>query len=408
MTDKPVRDAGFTLVAVLFMLLLAMSLSIYLCVVLANQSTMTGSLESQLYSLILAENGIEYARTLLPHVDISELLQGPDGSHSGTGRTEWRNPLPFDLARKLELESWSVSCDDGWPAYNHALLLDHGYAAAGGGRFYLRFSNNPGEAATDDRDGVVLVRSMGIASAKRSGIFGGVRNNVTLVEAVLRQENVFDLPAALVLFGDAGMFEWASHGFELDGGTKPAVGVVGGPELIANLLNSLDPGDIARVKGAGETPSVRDLTADGMTSPVYRRIFEAEFWAHFRDQLPGFTDTREPGIHFYPDGGGITGPFEGFLVARGDFTITGSTVEGVVLHLGGGRLTLGADTTVRGSIWMSNNSSDAQGNILHQPLDLKVLSSVTVVYDPVAVRRSLTLLPPTQLGWRILFPEMKL
>ena len=46
MTDKPAPDAGFTLVAVLFMMLLAMSLSIYLCVVLANQSTMTGLLES--------------------------------------------------------------------------------------------------------------------------------------------------------------------------------------------------------------------------------------------------------------------------------------------------------------------------------------------------------------------------
>ncbi|MFB3905923.1 MAG: hypothetical protein ACE15E_20950 [Acidobacteriota bacterium] len=402
------QDSGFTLITVLFMILLVLSLSIYVCLMLANESNLTGTLDSQLYSLILAENGIEYARSLLPHLELDETLNGPDGKHSGTGQAEWRNPLSFDVARKVDPESWSVERDDGWPVYDGKLLLAQGHDAPGDGRFYIRFSNDPAEPAADDRDGVVLVRSMGIVRSRRNGLFEAARNNATLVEAVLRQERVFDLQAAMVLFGESGNFDLPHKGFELDGGEKPGVAGIGGHKLIPSLINSLGPGAIARIKGAGKTPSVHDMTAVYATSPLYRRVFDARFWKHFRDQLPAFTDTRLPGIRFYPEGGAITGSFEGFLVACGDFSLAGVDIEGVVLHLGGGRLTLGADATIRGAIWMSNSTGESKGQMLHEPLALKIFDSVEVIYDAGAVRRSLTLLPPTQLGWRILFPEMKL
>jgi len=253
------------------------------------------------------------------------------------------------------------------------------------------------------------VRSMGITNAKRTGFFQSSRNNVSLVEAVLRQEKVFDLPAPLVLFGNGGSFDWPSEGFEFDGGSlNPAVVVLGSDQMRQDFLASLAPGLGEYFRGTGAAPSVQEKTVDYLASPIYNRVFDTRFWSHFQDHLPEFTDTRLPGVRFYPAGGGISGSFEGFLVARGDFSVTGATIEGLILHLGGGRLVLGADTTVRGGIWMSNNSSDTNGNMVHQALDLKVFDSVTVVYDAVAVRRSLTLLPPTQLGWRILFPEMRL
>jgi hypothetical protein len=290
------------------------------------------------------------------------------------------------------------------------LLLEKGYTAAGGGgHFYLRFSNDPAEPATEDTDGVVLVRSMGITGANRRGLFHSSMNNVSLVEASLRQERVFDLQAPLVLFGEDASFEWPDEAFEFDAGSlNPAIATVGSTQILQDFLDSLAPGQGARFRGVGDTPSIRDATATYVASPVYRRVFTPRFWEHFQDQLPAFTDTRLPGLRFYPNGGGITGSFEGFLVARGDFTVTGASLEGVILHLGDGRLTLGADAVVKGAIWMSNNDSDAEGHMVHQPLNLKVIGSVSVVYDPGAVRRSLTLLPPTQLGWRILFPEMKL
>ena len=175
--------------------------------------------------------------------------------------------------------------------------------------------------------------------------------------------------------GDEGMFEWSNHGFELDGGTKPAVGVVGGPELIANLLNSLDPGDIARVKGAGETPSVRDLTADCITSPLYRRIFEAGFWAHFQGQLPGFTDTATPGIRFYPDGAGSQAHLRDSWSRGGTSGDHGSSLSRAsVLHLGEGVSPLGPMHDGKRCNLDVKQCSDAEGHMVHQPLDLKVMA----------------------------------
>ena len=409
MTGFARTESGFSFVAVLFMILLILSLSIYLSLLMANESNLTSSLESQLYSLIMAENGVEYARALLPHLELNQVLNGTDAKHSGTSEPEWRNPLSFDLARNIDPTTWSPSCDDGWPAHGGTPLLEKGYAAAGGGRFYIRFSNNPAELAAEDRDGVILVRSMGVTQANRTGFFHSSRNNVTLVEAVLRQERVFDLQAALVLFGAGAKFEWPTEGFKFDGGgLNPAVATVGGNQILHDFLNSLGPGQELCFPGVDGTPSIQDSTASYTVSPLYRRVFDTRFWDHFLDQLPAFTDTDVPGLRFYPAGGKITGSFEGLLVARGDFTVTGASMGGLILHLGSGRLTLGPDTVLRGGIWMSNNGSDAEGNMVHQPLDLKLLGSVSVIYDPGAVRRSLILLPPTQLGWRILFPEMRL
>ncbi|HXK62518.1 MAG TPA: hypothetical protein PLP42_21735, partial [Acidobacteriota bacterium] len=84
-----------------------------------------------------------------------------------------------------------------------------------------------------------------------------------------------------------------------------------------------------------------------------------------------------------------------------------ANVRGLLLHLGQGSLTL-EDSTVTGAIWMSNSSPDEKGKLTHSPLRLKVLGPVQVSYDAGAIRDSLALLPPTQLGWRILFPEMEL
>jgi hypothetical protein len=409
MTGPGRTESGFSLVAVLFMLLLVLSLSVYLSLLMANESNLTSSLDSQLYSLILAENGVEYARSLLPHLDLNQLLAGPDGKHAGTSAREWRNPLSFDLARTMDPITWSPAGDDGWPAHGGNLLLQKGYAAAGEGRFYIRFSNNPSEPADKDTDGIVLVRSMGVTKANRTGLFPSSKNNVSLVEAVLRQERVFDLQAALVLFGETGKFEWPTEGFEFDGGQlHPAVATLGGKHLLKHFLNSLSTDQNLCFRGVDDTPSVQDTTLSYITSPIFCRVFDSRFWQHFKGQLPAFADKGPPGLLYYPTGGLVTGSLQGILVGCGDLTVTGASVEGLLLHLGNGRLILGPDTSLRGGIWMSNHAGEAEGKMVHQPLDLKLFGSVSVIYDSGAVGRALTLLPPTQLGWRILFPEMKL
>ncbi len=405
MTKARCAEAGFSLVVVLLLTTLLISLCLYLCLLIGNQSHMVGSSESQLYSMILAENGIEYARSILPRLNINELLKGPDNQHSGDKQPEWRSPLSFEEAWEMDPETWSPACDDGWPAFQGNMLLSRGYTAPENARFYIRFSNNPDEPAADDQDHIVLVRSMGIAPSKRQGLFATARNNVTLVEATLRQETVFDLPAALVLFGEEMQFEWEGD-FQFDGDSQPAVACVGPGELQDALLEAV-AGIANRFNGAGAAPSVSDVTDIYRSSPVYGRVFRPVFWSHFLEQLPGFAEDRVPGLRFCPEGGQLEGEFEGILVATGDLALSRANVRGLLLHLGQGSLTL-EDSTVTGAIWMSNSSPDEKGKLTHSPLRLKVLGPVQVSYDAGAIRDSLALLPPTQLGWRILFPEMEL
>ncbi len=56
------------------------------------------------------------------------------------------------------------------------------WTAVSRGRVLYRLTNNPEEAADDDRDGIVIVRSMGVAQAQTWHILPTVLNCVTLVE----------------------------------------------------------------------------------------------------------------------------------------------------------------------------------------------------------------------------------
>jgi hypothetical protein len=407
------KNSGFALVVVMFVVLLVAALGLYLCVQTSNQWSEAGETQSQLYSLVLAENGVEFARTLLPQVEINTLLKGPDGTHGGTASAEWRNPIPFLEARRLTPESWTLDSDDGWPAYDGELLLPTGHEAPGAGRFYIRFSNNPTEKPDEDQDGVVIVRSLGLTRSRAGGLFQTARrNDVSLVEAVLRQERVFDLPAALVLFGERAQFDWQNPDFLFDGGSNPGALVISGDtkshksRLEGDLLDSLSPALRQKLVGAGLTPSLLDATSMYLKSPIYRAVFSAQFWRHFREHVSDFTDSEQPGLFYYPAGGTISGEFQGLLIAAGDFQLTAADFKGVLVHLGGGRLTLGEGTTLHGAIWMSNADGDKQ--LRHEDLQLTVVGPVSVVRDPDEIRAAVGLLPPTQLGWRILFPEMRL
>lgn len=406
-------DAGFALVIVLFAVLLVTSLGLYLCLENSNRWEEANSLQTQLYSLILAENGIEYARTLLPQVAINDLLAGADGQRDAVADPEWRNPLPFEEARRLTPESWAVERDDGWPCYGGELLMPKGRRAAGDGYFYVRFSNDRGEAPDEDANGVVIVRSLGLTPSRPGGLFHpDRRNDVSMVEAVLRQERVFDLPAPLVLFGDDADFDWQSADFLFDGASHPGVLVISGSAadgdcaLQTGLETSLDPVTSQNLKGAGLSPSLLSATDMYANSPMLNSVFSPEFWRHFHEHVSNFTDTEQPGLFYYPAGGALSGEFQGLLVAAGDFELSNIEFRGVLIHIGGGRLTLGEGTTVRGGIWMSDTGGDKE--LEHGKLELTVTGSVSVTYDPDEIRTAVALLPPTQLGWRILFPEMQL
>ncbi len=407
---KSASEAGLALLAALLTTALVATLVWTLSVQNLTQWRLLQGVEARLYSMVLAQNGIEFARGLLPLVDVDELLSGPDGSFSGTDLPEWRNPLPFSSARRLDPESWTPDRDDGLPARSRDQLLPNGYPDPGGGRFYLRFSNNPEEPAHQDRDGVVLVRSMGVAPLKlRSPFLASTRNSVTLIESRLLQETAFRLRSALTLAGGSGDFQWTGTQFLLDGGHRePAVRFLslGGDGLQNDFLHTLDPAHADRIRGAGPEPSLLDSTVAYREDPRYRSLFQAAFWRHFQEQLPNLSSAS--GIVHLPEGGLLPAAASGVLVARGDLVLQGDVqFRGILLHLGGGGVTLRDRAQIVGGLWLSNLSVDGE-TIRGGPLRLHLSDLARVRYDADAIRSGLRNFPPTQLGWRLLFPEMKL
>ena len=403
-------EAGLALLAALLTTALVATLVWVLSVQNLIQWRLLQGVEARLYSMVLAQNGIEFARGLLPLVDLDQLLSGPDGSFSGTDLAEWRNPLPFAEARRMDLESWTPGRDDGLPSRGREQLLPNGYADPGGGRFYLRFSNNPEEPAHQDRDGVILVRSMGVAPLKlRNPFLDSTRNSVTLIESRLLQETAFQLRSALTLAGNGGDFQWTGNQFLLDGGLRePAVRFLSpeGDGLRVEFLRNLSPVQADRIRGAGPEPSLSDSTVAYREDPRYRSLFQADFWRHFEDQLPILAPAA--GIAHLPEGGTLSGVISGVVVARGNLVLAGDMqLRGILLHLGGGGVILRDRAQIQGGLWLSNLSMEGE-TISGGPVRLHLSDMARVRFDADAIRLALRSFPPTQLGWRLLFPEMKL
>ena len=179
------------------------------------------------------------------------------------------------------------------------------------------------------------------------------------------------------------------------------------PGLLESFLDSIQPEQNERIQGGGALLSVADTTALYLDQQIYEGLFRLNFWRHFQDQLPIFADGLSSGLAYMGQGGVLDGQFTGVLVARGDLTVQGQgRIEGLLLHLGGGALALQDRGEVLGGVWMSNFESS--GAILQSlPLSLRVSDSAQIRYSRAAIESALACFPPTQLGWRILFPEMQ-
>jgi hypothetical protein len=364
--------------------------------------------ESQLHSQVLAGNGVEYARHLLPYLDIPELLLGPDGSPCSTQESEWRNPISFENAQRLSLREWASGCDDGLPIHPS---VDLGNSDGSG--FKIRFSNNPEEDRYRDQDHILIVRSMGIVPGGASVFAPEIRNCVTLLEARLRQERLFQLPSPLVVLGDGVECIFLGTGFLVDGTAEhAAVTVVGlsGPGPVQDLLAGLSDEQRYLVRGRGQYESVEDGREE-YSSAFYARLFQVTFWRHFNQRIADFADlptpsTEERGLYFLPHGGVLEGSYRGMLIARGDLTLhANARIEGLLIHLGGGRLTLTENSKVGGGVWLSN-LDDSTDELRSGDVSLEISGSTEIRFDFQAIQRALQVLPATQMGWRMVFPEM--
>ncbi len=399
---------GFSLLTAMLLILFMISCSLFLHLRIRTQWEMAADVESQLHSLVLAENGIEYARTLLPHMELNLLLAGLDGKFSGIHYSGWRNPMSFAEALGVDPSTWKAPHDDGLPFYDGQPLLPGGYQGAGEGYFFLKFSNNPEESPEHDEDHIILVRSLGIVpTLVPNFFFPHIKNSVALLEARFRQERALSLPSPLTLLGHSGSFQWEGSRFSIEGKEKFAITLLSTSpsSLYPDLVDSLSGSQQQSIRGHGVHPSIREVSPQDLTEPMAQHLLSPGFWNHLLVQLPQFTDDLPRGIVFLPEGGVFDKPLSGILIAQRDLVLgNGAQIRGLLLHLGQGKLTLREQSQVIGGIWMSNFGTTGE-ELKSGPIALQISDSSAIRYDQVAIGEALTLLPPTQLGWRILFPE---
>lgn len=403
----PRRERGFVLLAVLLATVLLSSLLLLAYTQVMLQWRTSIQVESRLHSQVLAANGIEYARSLLPKAEVDALLLGRDGSPCPIAG-ETRNPMPIAQARRIDPSRWRPDCDDGLPLIEGA-SLPPGLSDEGGGHSLIRFSAPSRRSESQEEDGVVLVRSMGIAPNRPAHpLLPRLRNTVTLVEAKLRQEKAFLVESPLTVFADTGLFEWQGDSFLIDGGERPPIAHSSSAQarLERDLRASLTETQSRRIIG-GEAAeaSFQDVRLDWLTSPQKRGFFQAEFWSHFLKRLPEFDQGLDGNLAFLVDAGFVELDFEGVLIARGDLILAGrSRVTGILIHLGQGRLDLQDQARVEGGVWIANPKVDG-ARLRAAPVFLRMADHAAIVYREEAVRRAVSRFPPTQLGWRIIFPE---
>jgi hypothetical protein len=290
--------------------------------------------ESQIRASCGALAGLNHSRVLLRGLSFDQQLKGPDGTNDSSisYRAQakafgFRNPIPWAIARSLDILNPANDligiADDG--------LINSGYVAGTGGipliplsglaqmadnpygfgkmvlsRYFVRVTDNNGavsELAGDpadnpfyDGDGVVIVRSMGIAQTIREKL-GSTRTNdsVVVFEARFKRRSTFSLPAPLVLQGSQVDTVFAGNDFNIDGGGQPGIGAID-----TNPTDSYLPDQLLRTSAAGHgsiiggglpSPSIADVTGRIGGNPDQALLLNSAYlWTFAHSSTPGFAD----------------------------------------------------------------------------------------------------------------------
>jgi hypothetical protein len=343
----------------LLLTLVALSLFSLIGLLTALDSTSELRISDNHESHVRAENaaraGMSHARELLRGTSYDDLLEGPDGIHDGSttytnyARTlPFRNPLPWTLARSLDLSSPAGElggiADDGLvntgfyggtagtvliPITGVALLPGDGSGPEEtvSARYFVKVTDNDGEAselaadAADnpfrDGDGLIIVRSLGIARTINETL-SPLRqwNSVAAIESRFRLRRVFDLDAPLVVQGKdvqpAAVETFSGNLFLMQGGA----GHFGIGAVDVDLLDGISPAQqvasgiaetqAANVQGAGLVPSVADVTAAFAGDADKKLALDPVYlWNFVHAEIPRFADTVLSGNQAW---GGINAP----------------------------------------------------------------------------------------------------
>lgn len=476
----PAEEHGLALLICLVVLALCTLLGLSLAVNATTAMRTGDNYEGLQQARYAALGGLRHARELFRGLNLSDQLAGPDGSYSSdlsyltSARSHrFRNPINLSLAAVLDIDNPAMHLaglpDDG--------LLNSGYYGALPGvaliplegipsldlsspgvhadsRYFVRVADNNGESSERagdpsdnpfvDGDGIVLVRSLGIARTLREFAGSEMRNNSLCVyEGRFKRRRTWDLPAPLVILG-VDILPSAAEIFEGDslhiwgGAANAGIATIDwdssdGIAPLDRLRAALRAEQEDNVEGAGLTPSLQDVTASVRADSERALLLESGFLHRFLYQsLPTFADnswygTQEwstsscPDLGHYDPGlpaaapgqqprvtcvygdlslsGDISGG--GILVVSGTLRASGRFLfSGLLLVLGTGELDLrGPGSQLRGGVFLASLPDPGGAGPAGFPC-LTVGSDAQISWDGRAVDMAVSLMPMIQLGFR--------
>src|SRR5438552_6405833 len=286
--------------------------------------------ESRQQAGLAARAGLNHARELIRGLELNDLLRGPDGlkpdpsTYPSTlsGQYAFRNWVGWSTARSLNIlnpaSAVSGLPDDGLsnsggtiliPATGVALTAPNPYGAGTvtTARYFVQGTGNDdgdGDSFTDS-DGIVIVRSTGVAQTIRETAAGVVRaNSVAVYEARFKRSQTFGIHAPIILEGDpvapaksTNMF--GGNSFSIDGGAYPyGIGTIDTntsntsyPD--AQVKANLDPkNQYDHVTGsccASTGGAVGDITGT-LTGDQLLLLDPAYLWNFIYNVIPKFAD----------------------------------------------------------------------------------------------------------------------
>ena len=469
------REAGIALVLTMLALALISVLGLIMTMNATMELRISSNSESHAQAALAAISGLEHARIAVNRLDFDALLRGPDGVYdtSAAYMNEAKTfgfRLPFSLltAQKLNIESPLDSIeyrsDDGiistgalWGISGAALIPQEGIALWADNpdgtekrivsRYFVKVTDNNEEAselaadATDnpfiDGDGIIIVRSIGVARTIADTAGESVRNNAAAVfESRLRRSAAWDLGPALTIIGATPNAAFSGSP-EIYGGSAAGIGILNTDSVNAGLPEVLLPEASAvagNISGGGfAIHSIRDISDSVRNHRDKSLLFSAGWLMDFIERRSRniadivyngdmvFTGASQPFLGFYdktkPWNDSLQKPYFVFvngnltatngLAGAGVLVVTGSLqcsgnldYRGLILVLGAGQLALGAEGPgIRGGV-ITGRLLYSGGEAAFGAAQIDIGGFTRITADKELVRMALRLFPVEQISFR--------
>jgi len=468
-------ESGAALLIALIMLSLLSLLGLFMSINAATGVQISDNYESQLQATYAALAGLNHARILLRGLTLNDLLRGPDGIYDGSAAYlaeaksyRFRSPLTLLTAQTLKVVDPSLDVsgipDDGVintgvydnipgtvliPVTGIGQTAPDPYrpGTIATSRYFVKVTDNNGDAseiagdAADnpftDGDGIIIVRSIGVAKTMSGAIGSSMRrNSVAVYEARFKRLSTWVLGPALVALG-AQVNAGFAGAFEISGGAFPgiaAIDPVPGDNVFPDQIIRAAASGAGEITGGGEpNPSVRDITDQISSNPDQLLLLNARYlWDFVRNQVPrmadGFYDGNQnwtggnaPYIGAYDPtkpsnaldqdpkitvvngdlqvAGGLSGG--GLLVVTGSFSCSGPFVyNGLILVIGAGDLRItGSNCGIEGGM-LTASLAEMGREITFGTPGISISGNSRISSNSNTVQMAVGLISPSQISFR--------